>query len=82
MSSKTEIPFLSANLRDVNTKKLLFEPYIVLERGDLSFGVIGVTSLLPDTSTVVFADEFIEAVIIILTCYQIKQIYYYAYQYR
>ena len=61
MSSKTKIPFLSANLRDVNTKKLLFEPYIVLERGDLSFGVIGVTSLLPDTSTVVFADEFIEA---------------------
>ena len=61
MSSKTKIPFLSANLRDVNTKKLLFDPYIVLERGDLSFGVIGVTSLLPDTSTVVFADEFIEA---------------------
>ena len=52
---------VSANLRDVNTKKLLFDPYIVLERGDLSFGVIGVTSLLPDTSTVVFADEFIKA---------------------
>ena len=32
-----------------------------MERGDLSFGVIGVTSLLPDTSTVVIADEFIEA---------------------
>ena len=44
MSGKTDIPFLSANLRDVNTRELLFEPYIVLERGNLSFGVIGVTS--------------------------------------
>ena len=61
MSSKTDIPFLSANLRHPKTKELLFEPYIVVTRGDLSFGVIGVTSLLPDTSTFVVADEFIKA---------------------
>ena len=61
ISSKTDIPFLSANLRDSNTKELLFQPYIVLKRGDLSFGIIGVTSLLPDTTTFVVADEFIQA---------------------
>ena len=61
MSSKTDIPFLSANLRDSKTKELLFQPYMILTRGDLSFGIIGVTSLLPDTSTLVVADEFIQA---------------------
>ncbi len=60
ISSKTDIPFLSANLRDSKTKELLFPPYIVLNRGVLSFGIIGLTSLLPDTSTFVFADEFIQ----------------------
>ena len=45
-----------------------------MERGDLSFGVIGVTSLLPDTSTVVFADEFIEAGNNYIDMLSIKQI--------
>ena len=61
MASKTDIPFLSANLRDSKTKELLFQPYRIVSRGDLSFGIIGVTSLLPDTSTIVVADEFIQA---------------------
>ena len=61
MSNTTDIPFLSANLRNAKTKQLLFQPYIIVKRGDLSVGIIGVSSLLPDTSTVVFADDFIQA---------------------
>ena len=61
MSKKTEIPFLSANLRDSRTNELLFQPYKIIKRGELSFGVIGITSLLPDTSTKVIADDYIES---------------------
>ena len=61
MSTKTEIPFLSANLRDSKTKKLLFQPYKIINKGDLSFGVIGITNLLPDTSTKIVADDYIQS---------------------
>ena len=61
ISEKTDIPFISANLKNPKTNKLLFEPYLILSRGNLSFGIIGVTSLLPDSSTSVIADDFILA---------------------
>ena len=61
MSNKTEIPFLSANLRDSKTKELLFQPYKIIERGELSLGVIGITSLLPDTFTTVVGDDYIQS---------------------
>ena len=61
MSNMTEIPFLSANLKDSKTKELLFEPYKIIKRGELSFGVIGITSLLPDTSTTIIADDYIQS---------------------
>ena len=32
MSKKTEIPFLSANLRDSRTNELLFQPYKIIKR--------------------------------------------------
>ena len=61
MSNKTDTPFLSANLKSSKTNELLFEPYLILNRGNLSLGIIGVTSLLPDSSTLVVADDFIQA---------------------
>ena len=49
------------NNRISRTNELLFQPYKIINRGELSFGVIGITSLLPDTSTKVIADDFIES---------------------
>lgn len=61
MSEKTDIPFLSANLKDPITKELLFKPYTIIEKGSLKIGVVGVTDKLPDTSKSIIADDFIEA---------------------
>ena len=61
MSNMTEIPFLSANLKDSKTKELLFEPYKIIKRGEVSFGVIVITSLLPDTSTTIISDDYIQS---------------------
>ena len=33
MSEKTDIPFISANLKNPKTNELLFEPYLILNRG-------------------------------------------------
>ncbi|MBA66091.1 MAG: hypothetical protein CMG55_09855 [Candidatus Marinimicrobia bacterium] len=61
MTTKIEAPFLSANLKSQKTKELLFKPYHILKKSDLTFGIIGVTNQVPDTSTMVIADDFIEA---------------------
>ena len=61
ISKKTDTPFLSANLKSSKTNELLFEPYLILNRGNLTIGIVGVTSLLPDSSTSVVADDFIQA---------------------
>ena len=61
ISQKTDIPFISANLKDPSTNELIFEPYIILERGDLRIGVAGVTNQLPDTSKSMFTDDYIES---------------------
>lgn len=61
ISEKTDIPFLSANLKNSKTKELIFNPYLILNRENLSIGIIGVTSLLPDSSTSLVSDDFILA---------------------
>ena len=61
ISQKTDIPFISANLKDPSTNELIFEPYIILEKGDLRIGVAGVTNQLPDTSKSMLADDYIES---------------------
>ena len=61
MSEKTDIPFLSANLKDPVSKKLLFDPYRIIQKGSLKIGVVGVTDKLPDTCKSMFADDFIES---------------------
>ncbi|MBT4369485.1 MAG: hypothetical protein HOD18_02925, partial [Candidatus Marinimicrobia bacterium] len=61
MEEKTEIPFLSANLRDAQTNKLLFEPFRIIEKGLLKIGIVGVTDKLPDTTKSMIADNYVEA---------------------
>lgn len=59
MEREFSIPFISANLRDPQTKELVFKPYILVERGDLTIGITGVTNNLPDTSKAFYADDYI-----------------------
>jgi 2',3'-cyclic-nucleotide 2'-phosphodiesterase (5'-nucleotidase family) len=59
ITRSTSIPFLSANLRDANTGKLLFEPYIILRRSDLKIGIIGLTDLVPDSIPELIVDNYI-----------------------
>tara|TARA_B100000959_G_C14979937_1_gene623061 strand:+ start:1973 stop:2995 length:1023 start_codon:yes stop_codon:yes gene_type:complete len=61
MEKKTVIPFLSSNLKNSKTGELLFDPYLILERGDLKVGVVGATDLLPDTCLSIVADDFVES---------------------
>ncbi len=61
MDELCEIPFLSANLRDVETNDLIFEPYRIVEKGTLTVGIVGVTDKLPDTSKSMITDDYIEA---------------------
>ena len=61
MEEKTEIPFLSANLRDSKTNKLLFEPFRIIVKESLKIGIVGVTDKLPDTTMSMIADDYIEA---------------------
>ena len=61
MEKKIDIPLISSNLIDSKSGKLLFDPYIIFERGDLKIGVIGATDLIPDTMKTVRSDDFIES---------------------
>ena len=61
ISENSKIPFISANLRDSKTSKLIFTPYRIVEKNQLKFGIIGVTNSLPDTCKTIISDNFIDA---------------------
>ena len=61
MASKIKTPFLSANLKNKKTNDLLFRPYLILEKNDVTFGIVGVTSEAQDTSNIYFVDDFVDA---------------------
>ena len=58
---KSTIPFISANLRDADTYKLLFEPYLLIQRQGLTIGVVGLTNLVPDTTSAVVMEDYLAA---------------------
>ena len=43
--TSTQIPLISANIRDSKTGKLIFRPYSILERNSLKIGIIGLTNV-------------------------------------
>ena len=43
--TSTQIPLISANIRDSKTGKLIFRPYSILERNSLRIGIIGLTNV-------------------------------------
>ena len=61
MEKTTDIPFISSNLKDSKSDELLFDPYIIFERGELKIGVIGATDLIPDTMKTIQSSDFIES---------------------
>ena len=61
MEKTTDIPFISSNLKDSKSGELLFDPYIIFERGELKIGVIGATDLIPDTMKSIQSSDFIES---------------------
>ncbi|MCH7732076.1 MAG: hypothetical protein IIB44_06095 [Candidatus Marinimicrobia bacterium] len=48
LRDSSSFPFISANIVDKSSGELIFEPYKILERNSLKFGVIGLTTSLPD----------------------------------
>ena len=58
---KSTIPFISANLRDADTYKLLFEPYLLIQRQGLTIGVVGLTNLVPKTTSTVVMEDYLAA---------------------
>ena len=61
MEKTIDIPFISSNLKDSKSGELLFDPYIIFERGELKIGVIGATDLIPDTMKSIQSLDFIES---------------------
>ena len=57
-SGQTTIPFLSANLLDPETEDPIFKPYVIMNRGGITFGVIGLTDLVPDTIDQILVEDY------------------------
>ena len=57
--NKTKSNFISANLRDSNSGRLLFNPYKIIERNDITFGIIGLTDMVSKEVDGVFQDDYI-----------------------
>lgn len=60
LAHNTDIPFLSANLRDAETGELIFQPYLIEKRGPFQVGIIGLTSDVPKAASELKVDDFIE----------------------
>ena len=56
--NNTSIPFISANLLDPETEDPIFKPYRIIDRGGITFGVIGLTDLVSDTLESVMVQDF------------------------
>jgi len=48
LSDSAQFPFISANIINEESGKLVFEPYKIVERGNLKFGIIGLVTGLPN----------------------------------
>ena len=59
LTNKTKSNFISANLRDSNSGRLLFNPYRIIERNDITLGIIGLTDMISEEVDGVFQDDYI-----------------------
>jgi hypothetical protein len=61
LQNNSSVTFLSANLRIKETDELAFQPFKVIDRGNLKIGIIGVTNLLPARVRELSMDNYLEA---------------------
>ena len=59
LSNKTKSNFISANLRDSNSGRLLFNPYRIIERNDITFWIIGLMDMISEEVDGVLQDDYI-----------------------
>ena len=57
----TDIPFISANLRNKSTGKLFTDPYVIVDREPFRIGIIGLTNLLKDGNKYIVMDDIYES---------------------
>ena len=57
--SSSQIPFISANLETENSHKLIFDPFIIISKEDLQFGIIGLTNLTENSGEGLVARDYI-----------------------
>ena len=57
----TNVPFISANIRDKKTNKHIFSPYKIIQRENLSIGVIGLANMVPDTMKSIIVDDYVKS---------------------
>jgi len=61
LEKKYTVPFISANLYSAETKKLAFDPYVIVKVGKMKLGIIGVTdNLSPDIKELYIKEYLIE----------------------
>lgn len=60
LEKNSNIPFISANLRELQTGDLAFKPFIILEQNKLKIGVIGVTDYLPQAVSELYKENYLE----------------------
>ena len=58
MDTDCNIPFISGNLNDTKTGKLLFDPYVIIEKNGLKVGIIGLTDMKPEEMKVVSSESY------------------------
>ena len=59
LTKKTKSNFISANLRDSNSGRLLFNPYKIINRNGIAFGIIGLTDMISEKVDGVLQDDYI-----------------------
>ncbi|MCK5330213.1 MAG: hypothetical protein KAK01_02305 [Candidatus Marinimicrobia bacterium] len=47
LQASTNLPFISANIVEKESGELIFKPYIIIKKGELKIGVIGLTDKIP-----------------------------------
>ena len=60
LEKKSTIPFISANLREMETGKLAFNPYVIVNRNKLNIGIIGITDYLSKDVNELYKDNYLE----------------------
>jgi len=61
LDQTSTIPLISANLREKETGKLAFKPYVIIKRNKLNIGIIGVTDYLSNDVPELYKENYLDA---------------------